>query len=474
MDLFTFSSTRSGKAYNSFPVVPIVAPPTFELTELLKQALVFDNDKFCTDDFFEEPGGLGEGQARANAALGSSIPTPAGPCCWQESSKPCVPTVNKRKGVGDGGVEDGELAEGGRKAKRKRRRAAHRRKQADAHFVEHGQVPRDADRQECIQTSTQIPVTIDLGKLPSTSCGYRARNMDRGYKLASYNFEALKAEGYTVVPFEPGISKPLVDSSTGKNSCERAFEFLEQCRTAETFHKAESDHRRGDFPAVNYGITYGPGSFEPVLLQCRHNDMMARILLNEHVIRLATFASYLFSMWAPNVYAYYKGHLDKLYHHMPDLPRIFTRSVWPCAAFNFGPQVCTVAHRDCLNCPFGWCAIQALGAFDHTRGGHLILPDLKLLIEFPAGAIILIPSATLVHANTPVQPGERRISFTQFCAGGLFRYADNGFRTEDQFKAEDPEGYQVKMDEKKGRWQMGIGLWSTLEELLTPSHTGPA
>ncbi|KAJ2921641.1 hypothetical protein H1R20_g15452, partial [Candolleomyces eurysporus] len=105
-----------------------------------------------------------------------------------------------------------------------------------------------------------------------------------------------------------------------------------------------------------------------------------------------------------------------------------------------------------MNRPFGWCAIQALGIFDHTRGGHLILPDLKLLIEFPAGAIILIPSATLIHANTPVQPGERHISFTQYCA------------------EEDPDGFEAMMKEKEDRWRMGVGLWSTLEELLTPAE----
>ena len=115
---------------------------------------------------------------------------------------------------------------------------------------------------------------------------------------------------------------------------------------------------------------------------------------------------------------------------MPQLCCNFNNSVFSTAAFNFGPNVWTFKHQDSANCLFGWCAIQALDHFDPKAGGHLILWDLKKVIEFPPGALILIPSATMTHSNVPVQPGNSRVSFTQYCAGGLFRYVDNGFRTE--------------------------------------------
>jgi hypothetical protein len=121
-----------------------------------------------------------------------------------------------------------------------------------------------------------------------------------------------------------------------------------------------------------------------------------------------------------------------------------------------------------LNVPFGWCAVQALGPFDSTQGGHLILWDLKLVIEFPSGATILIPSATISHSNVPVQQGDERASFTQFTAGGLIRYVDNGFRTEKELAAEDPEEYERIWKLKDTRWQMGLGLLSTVDELLEP------
>ena len=52
-------------------------------------------------------------------------------------------------------------------------------------------------------------------------------------------------------------------------------------------------------------------------------------------------------------------------------------------------------HTDPGNLLFGWCAITTLGNFDPTLGGHLVLWDLKLVIEFPLGSTILIPSVTL-------------------------------------------------------------------------------
>jgi hypothetical protein len=124
-------------------------------------------------------------------------------------------------------------------------------------------------------------------------------------------------------------------------------------------------------------------------------------------------------------------------------------------------------HRDVLNLPFGWCAIQALGKFDPTRGGHLVLWDLKMVIEFPPGALVLIPSATLSHSNIPVAVGDHRASFTQFTAGGIFRYVDNGFRTEEQFECEDPDGYAEAMASKDQRWEMGLNLWTTIDEIAT-------
>lgn len=98
-------------------------------------------------------------------------------------------------------------------------------------------------------------------------------------------------------------------------------------------------------------------------------------------------------------------------------------------------------------------------------GGHLILWDAKVVIEFPHGATILLPSATITHSNIPIQDDETRVSFVQFCSGGLFRWVDNGFQTEAQLEENDPIQYAEMMAKKGVRWKEGLEMFSTMKEL---------
>ena len=120
--------------------------------------------------------------------------------------------------------------------------------------------------------------------------------------------------------------------------------------------------------------------------------------------------------------------MKELYERHPHLTPIFPGSVFACATFNFGPRVICNPHRDGLNLAYGWCAVTALGSFDHTKGGHLILPELRLAIQFPAGSTLFIPSAIFTHYNLPIAEGEARSSFTQFSAAGIFRWIAYGFQ----------------------------------------------
>lgn len=140
-----------------------------------------------------------------------------------------------------------------------------------------------------------------------------------------------------------------------------------------------------------------------------------------------------FHTWAPKLYRYYASHLADLLEHDKTIHRAFPQSVWAAATFNFGPTTTCFKHTDNANLPFGWCGITSLGSFDPKRGGHLILWDLHLVIEFPAGSTVLIPSATIAHANIPIHSGEKRYSFTQYTAGGIFRWVDNKFQKKERY-----------------------------------------
>ncbi|KAJ6458460.1 hypothetical protein C8R45DRAFT_843755, partial [Mycena sanguinolenta] len=200
-----------------------------------------------------------------------------------------------------------------------------------------------------------------------------------------------------------------------------AYNFINRLSMATRFPPEMRCHRRGLFVAMNVGLTFGKGTSEPSWLDNKeHTPLATHLLAYPPINRMANFASSSFALWAPKLYAQYVNNNARLREHLPDLKRPFPGSVFACAAFNFGPSVWTFKHRDVCNLLFGWCAVQSLGNFNPKTGGHLILWDVKLVIEFPAGALILLPSATIAHSNVPVEKGEERISFTQFSAGGLF------------------------------------------------------
>ena len=122
----------------------------------------------------------------------------------------------------------------------------------------------------------------------------------------------------------------------------------------------------------------------------------------------------------------------------PYLRRNHPDSVFPAASANFGRAV-TFEHADYNNKANGICPIICGGNFDYRRGGHLILRQLNLVIQFPPGSLILIPSATLRHGNTSIATDETRWSLTQYAAGGLFRWLKYGFQTWENLKIQDPE-----------------------------------
>ncbi len=144
----------------------------------------------------------------------------------------------------------------------------------------------------------------------------------------------------------------------------------------------------------------------------------------------------------------------------------WANSIFSCATFNFGPRTLCFRHTNSGNLPFGWCAITALGWFDPKCGGHLVLWDLKLIIDFPPGSTILIPSAILRHSNTAIAPGERRYSFTQYMSGGLFRWVEYGFQmAEDYWASLESDDLETALTAREERWRMGLDTFSTLEEL---------
>ncbi|KAG6914019.1 hypothetical protein DXG01_002894 [Tephrocybe rancida] len=182
--------------------------------------------------------------------------------------------------------------------------------------------------------------------------------------------------------------------------------------------------------------------------------------------RLVTLLSTIFSTWAPKLYVLYARNIDEFCSHNSELRRNWLGSVFTVAVFNLGPQTVCYSHKDFSNLSFGWCAITALRNFDPTRGGHLILRELGVAIEFPPGSSMLIPSACIEHVNVAIQAEETRYSSTQYTAGALFCWVEHRMEGNWEFfeKLSKAERGEVQLQDLN-RWQTGLLHFSTIDEL---------
>ncbi|KAE9406007.1 hypothetical protein BT96DRAFT_811525, partial [Gymnopus androsaceus JB14] len=274
---------------------------------------------------------------------------------------------------------------------------------------------------------------------------------------------------FRLIQAVPGSSIPIVDNegriyalvvypndSSIKQAAEEAAKLLRDSRNSCSFATKQRFSRRGDFGALNAGIAHGNGRTHPQNF-C-HNKTNAAVLeglvASTPFQRLSGFATGVFKTWAPRLYDYCAEYLDKLLSSDSSLIRLFANSVLPAAAFNFGPQTVCLPHIDFSNLPFNWCWIWALGWYNWCKGGHIVLWDLKVVIEFPPGALAAIPSGVCRHSNTRIQRREERYSFTQYAPGANFRWVDNGFKVQ-----------TTPTQPQPGRWEMGLGLFSVTNEL---------
>jgi hypothetical protein len=160
--------------------------------------------------------------------------------------------------------------------------------------------------------------------------------------------------------------------------------------------------------------------------------------------------------------------MHALHTSQNNLRQNFTTSIFPGASFNLGPYTECYLHRDSQNIAFGFCAVTSIGSFDPKKGGHLVLWEFGIAVEFPPGSTILIPSAIISHCNTAIQDGETRMSMTQFCAGGLFRWVRYGLTTKEQLKKTAKGRQKIREIEAEDgqRWRWALGLFSKVHELV--------
>ncbi|KAL0568501.1 hypothetical protein V5O48_013481 [Marasmius crinis-equi] len=369
-------------------------------------------------------------------------------------------------------------------------------------------------RQKTEEEQTEYPGTehqVEPSNLPVVSTGWEGRNQDvvpivgkkgripenRLYALdklvgpGSFDFELIKhKKGVTkyitssecLKIMAVSVPSPVQDPTwqpAMKDAAKSCWEWREECRFA------DDQGRRGPFDALYCGMSIGNGQLEPMVLSdqgTRNLKVLDKVRKHAAFRRIAGWMTVCFACWAPLLFQYYLLIVTELLKHHTGLELPFDNAVFAAFAINFGPQTVCLPHCDPKNLAFGWCAITALGDFDYHKGGHLVLWDLGIVLEFPpgkfscqsflhfgsevtsfSGSTIFIPSAVICHSNTTIAPGEERFSFTMYSAGGLFRWVEHGFQLEYKYRK---TVEAVKNAAKDGaRWVSGLSLFSTFAEL---------
>ncbi|KAJ6515211.1 hypothetical protein C8R45DRAFT_811467, partial [Mycena sanguinolenta] len=228
-------------------------------------------------------------------------------------------------------------------------------------------------------------------------------------------------------------------------------------------------HRRGDFHTLQAGLTKGPGQKKPGNLghPKAYRQLMQLVLECGAAGRIAGFQSSGLANYLPKLYQHQRNVLQGILANQPELCMPFHNSVFPTVTFNLGPKVVTAEHLDFLNNPFGMCAVTSAGRFDHTKGGHIYLKQLKTVCQFPSGSTVLLLSGTCEHGNTPIQKTETRYSMTQYAAGALFRWAAYGHQSAQSLLAQpDRAARKRAVDGEEGEHvAFALGLLSKADEL---------
>lgn len=91
----------------------------------------------------------------------------------------------------------------------------------------------------------------------------------------------------------------------------------------------------------------------------------------------------------------------------------------------------------------------------------MVLWEYGIYVEFPHASTIGIPSALVTHSNLAVRAGEIRCSITQWASGALFRWMDNGGKTNKEI---DPSNLKGIKEARMKYFKKGLALFTTIRD----------
>ncbi|KAI0359019.1 hypothetical protein OH77DRAFT_1128116 [Trametes cingulata] len=385
----------------------------------------------------------------------------------------------KQRAVSDAAGDPGVAKKGIKNAALKRRQAADiMRADVPTRMQVDEAVARDAASTSfAAAASMPTDYSLAMDDVPVTKTAYVAKRGDiPGADPRVYTKEELLSQGFEYVAWNGRDPRAILDkkgrivavlvgrprSDSWDTINEEMQAVFELAREAYQVPAAQQAHRRGNFTVATSGISYGGGQTVKNMTLGKHNQAVMDALLKQlPVERVARFGSRALELFAPRLHAYYEETMKALCENDDTLHRNFEDNPFANVTFNLGPQSVCLPHRDHLNLAWGMCAITAFGDYDPVERGHFVMWEFRKIIEFPPTSTIFIMSGLLGHSNTAIAEHEHRYSLTQYSAGGLFRWAEAGFKPVNSLSRSDAE--QMRQN-GSDRWERGVGMLSLWDE----------
>ena len=130
--------------------------------------------------------------------------------------------------------------------------------------------------------------------------------------------------------------------------------------------------------------------------------------------------------FAPILFNFSQSTLDLLEVMNPDVRCYILDHPLASTTFNFRPRTITFSHKDLKNLSWRLCTVINLSSYDPMKGRHFVLWDLGITVEFFPYSTPL-PSAVILHNNTPIGNDKTRMIITQYSSVGLFAWREYGY-----------------------------------------------
>ncbi|KAH9920397.1 uncharacterized protein B0H18DRAFT_1121990 [Fomitopsis serialis] len=325
-------STLNGGAHGGSLGEPLIAAADsgFAFRQLLAAAIAREDEGLFSEGEDCEPIPLGA--ANAQPAPSSRLGLVHTPFSAESSSLRAEATGSSAESDHPGsaaGTVGACLGAGSRSIERQRRKAqvrAKRKRQRAESASPYAtmQRPRLPLLNRHIDAAPSIGTDIATQALPHSNGAYTGgrepRTSRRQYTLddlvgegSEFGFELIRWDGRTPRPITDESGRVIAVLSGAPNDPAwtgvhtGAAAAISEARTKLSFSRKDVVHRRGNFPALAVGISYGGGQKQPAnLVHSRANEAsLTSLLASEHIQRIASFGSNVFSTWAPRLFNYY-------------------------------------------------------------------------------------------------------------------------------------------------------------------------